>query len=492
MSKGKKILAVLLTVIMTVAMAVTAFAEGEPSATITVNNLDADATLTYLQIIAPDPTQPTGWTFVKGAADKFKEVDSLAGLTDQQIIWKMIKYADLSSTVPEGTVAITATELQEALGKVESLTYGNDYINKNIITVYSAGVYAIKATTTNTKQYVYTPMSAYISFGGYDTTTGAPTTLASATVNAKKTTLNIEKKSNETDGVVEIGKEVTYTVKTTVPYIPDDVDSVIYKITDTIEGASYVKNNEDTVDVSVKIGTDAATTYKVSVKKSSGNKDQIVIDLSDVAADRNKANASVVITYNAIVTSEVVNNSVIPSDGTHTYDPYTNILYTGKITMTKTGEDREKLANAGFVVYRTVNNKMKYALVTKDTAKNNNEYVVTGWTEELSAAKATANLIITDSNGQAVIRGLDDSYTYSFKEVKAPQGYSINDTDSNATWGSNQQAPNRTGTASMTDTKLANLPSTGGIGTTIFTVAGCLIMICAAAFLFASRRRFSK
>lgn len=492
MSKMKRILAVLLTVIMTVAMTVTAFAEGEPSATITVNNLDDAATLTYLQIIEPDLTQPTGWKFVNGAADKFKEVDSLSGLSDQQIIWKMIKYADPSSTVPGSTEAITASELQEALGKVESLVYGNTNVNNNIITVYKAGVYAIKATTTNTAQYAYTPMSAYISFGSYDTETGVPTTLVSATVNAKKITNHIEKKNDEDDGVVEIGKEVTYTVTTTVPYIPDNVASVMYKITDTIDGASYVKNNEGTVDVSVKIGSAVATTYKVPVTKSSDNKDQIVIDLSTVAADRSKANASVEITYKAIVTHEVVNNSVVPSDGTHTYTPYKNILYTGKITMSKTGEGSEKLANAGFVVYRTVDNKMKYALVTKDSAKTNNEYVVTGWTEDFSIAKADANLIITDSNGQAVVRGLDDSYTYSFKEVKAPQGYSINDTDSNATWGSNQQASNRTGTASMTDTKLSALPSTGGIGTTIFTVAGCLIMICAAGLLFASRRKSSK
>lgn len=41
----------------------------------------------------------------------------------------------------------------------------------------------------------------------------------------------------------------------------------------------------------------------------------------------------------------------------------------------------------------------------------------------------------------------------------------------------------------ITNTKLASLPSTGGIGTTIFTIAGCLIMVAAAALFFASRKK---
>ena len=42
------------------------------------------------------------------------------------------------------------------------------------------------------------------------------------------------------------------------------------------------------------------------------------------------------------------------------------------------------------------------------------------------------------------------------------------------------------------NTKLASLPSTGGIGTTIFTIGGCAIMIIAAALFFATRRKAEK
>lgn len=42
------------------------------------------------------------------------------------------------------------------------------------------------------------------------------------------------------------------------------------------------------------------------------------------------------------------------------------------------------------------------------------------------------------------------------------------------------------------NTTLSSLPSTGGIGTTIFTIGGCAIMIIAAGLFFASRRKSSK
>nr|WP_300789828.1 SpaA isopeptide-forming pilin-related protein [uncultured Acetatifactor sp.] len=46
--------------------------------------------------------------------------------------------------------------------------------------------------------------------------------------------------------------------------------------------------------------------------------------------------------------------------------------------------------------------------------------------------------------------------------------------------------------ANIPNTKLASLPSTGGIGTTIFTIGGCAIMIIAAGLFFATRRKTEK
>lgn len=492
----KKIGALLVAAVMVLSMCTAAFAAVK-EAIITVNNLDAKATISYLEIIVPDQTTETGWAFANGAAAKFHDVQGWAELTDQQIIWKLIKFKNANATVPSGTEAATASQFQAAMTNVETLTtFKSDAnVEGNKITANTAGVYAIKATTTDTANYAYSPMAAFVSFKPY---TGAPAELKDETVNAKRTTIKIEKSSNETDGVVEINKEVTYTVRTNVPYISDAVadDDVRYTITDTIEGADYSVNADGKVVVSVQIGAGAATNKTVDVTTLENGKKQFVLDLSDVAKVRANANAAVVISYKAIVKSEVVNNSVVPNDGTHTFTPKTNTLYTGKITMTKTDDSKEKvrLANAGFVIYRVDGAKTYYALVSKDTdtEKTNNEYVVTDWTESLDTAKADTNLIMTDSNGEAVVRGLDYSYTYNFKEIKAPEGYSVNTTDSVATWRTNQTAENRTGTASMSDTKLNSLPSTGGMGTYLFTIIGVVVMAGAAGAFFISRRKGSE
>lgn len=49
-----------------------------------------------------------------------------------------------------------------------------------------------------------------------------------------------------------------------------------------------------------------------------------------------------------------------------------------------------------------------------------------------------------------------------------------------------------TGEASATDTTVSSLPETGGIGTTIFTIGGCAIMVIAAALYFVNRKKQEK
>ena len=96
------------------------------------------------------------------------------------------------------------------------------------------------------------------------------------------------------------------------------------------------------------------------------------------------------------------------------------------------------------------------------------------------------------------MNGLAPDTDYEFKETKAPEGYSINETNATVTWSdtditeddiSDENASAITGDASMKDTKLASLPGTGGIGTTIFTIGGVVIMISAAGLYFATRKK---
>lgn len=137
------------------------------------------------------------------------------------------------------------------------------------------------------------------------------------------------------------------------------------------------------------------------------------------------------------------------------------------------------------------------------------------------------------AHGALKFTGLDAG-KYILQETKAPEGYSLNDAKipvlitaeydedngtlkaytivigdnvvetetgkvSSYTMDSTKKEPEISGalgdnvnTYEIANTKLTALPSTGGIGTTIFTVAGCLIMILAAGLFFASRRKTAK
>ena len=128
-----------------------------------------------------------------------------------------------------------------------------------------------------------------------------------------------------------------------------------------------------------------------------------------------------------------------------------------------------KLANAGFEVRK--DSKESAALTFTELADGVYKYDPEGKVTE----------VFTKADGTVKVQGLDVG-TYYFKEKTAPEGYSVNQNQSEAILAveDGKAADVITADTSMTDTKLSALPSTGGIGTTIFTIGGCAIMIVAA------------
>ena len=566
MKKMKRLFAVLLALAMVLGMSVVTFAApGDESSdpVITVKNVHESATVTYAQIIEPDSTQVTGWAFAKKdpdtvtdqAANFIKAIKADTANTnksEQDIIAGLLIYqhGEIKSgeeataedkflaTVEGSAATITATLLQNAFAAVTppdtntAASSDADYT----IPITKAGIYVIKvenqivredsndATSKITSQINYSPMAAFVAFQYNPDGTAAA--LQSVDVTAKKQDLVLTKEDNEEDKVVAVNDIVTYTIRTTVPYIPTDVtdDKVYFNIVDKIKGAQYVVNKdlsdgpcpviaED--DLASAAKTDIPVTVKLAGETFSGittaawqtaegYDGSFSLALGDIAEDRNNAGKALEITYKAYVQKTVVDNKAntevktkndqeIPDKGPEDEDK----IYTASLKMTKKDAEDQSitLKGAKFVVYYENNGTTYYAVTKKAEESENVDYIVTGWTE--TKPEGDANLLITKDDGTVTVKGFenDEDRVYKFEEVEAPDGYSLNTAPAELEKWSDIESDienEKVGEYSLLDTKLSALPSTGGIGTTIFTIAGCLIMIAAAGLFFATRRKSAK
>ena len=478
MSKVKRILSVIMAMVMVLAMSVPTFAAGE-NATITLKRFDKANKVEYMQIIQKDETKTSGWAFTNGAGKCFTEAFELTDSEDaqQQVIWGLIKYNDNSVKLPTGVTAVTATaaKIDLALSKVAALTEFTVAKNKESIEVNAAGVYAIKAEETG---FTYKTATAYVGFGEpYPTLTGAEVT-------AKKSPTSVDKIVADDDHVVAIGDIVTYTIKAYVPFIDAaNTDNRTFTITDKITGADYYLAGPNSVNNVTMVGKDGQVGTIVVNEDGKG----FTIDLSELVADTSNPNAGkkITVTYTAKVKELTVENTA----GSHTADATyggNNVpvkLFTGEITLLKYGDSDEAnvLKDAEFEV-----SKDEAATPLKFKLQENGNYRYAPDAEDAST------VVKTNAEGKIVVEGLNVG-TYHFKETKAPEGYSINTDGKDITL-------TQTGVATaivkasgkLNDTKLNALPSTGGIGTTIFTIGGCAIMIVAAGLFFATRRKTQK
>lgn len=467
MKKMRKIFAVLLTLAMVFGMSMTSFAATKDTATITVNNADK-ATLTYAQVIKADQSTETGWAFVNTeVANAYKT--AFKATDDQAAIKAMLPAAN-----------VDANKLGAAQAKAANHVTFNAMANPQ--TVDAAGVYLVKATEVG---YTYNIMSAYIGFGEV-TITGEEGTvkydypsLVDAELGAKKTPTKVEKEAVDTDNVVATGDILTYKVKTNVPFIaPTDTNKTFWAY-DELTGAEYTEKETATITLG---GENVTTAYPIYWNT---DKAKFSVDLSNMINDANSnAGKEVVITYKVKVTA---NNDIITNKATAGHKGTTDFgsteikVYQGNITLTKTGENSVILPNAGFEVRK--DSKDSKALTFKKLADGVYKY----------DPNSTVTEVFTNAGGTVKVQGLDVG-TYYFKEKTAPEGYSVNQDQAEATLAveGDKAAAVLTASTSMTDTKLSALPSTGGIGTTIFTIAGCLIMIAAAGLFFASRKKTNK
>lgn len=486
---------------MVLGLSLTTFATG---ATLTVTNAEK-ATFKKLQVIVADPTTATGWAFtsetaaaayVSAFSSEVEVGEMPVAMSDQEAIAMLIKAgkadAKLNSELADVEPA-TAAQIGKALSNVWALLSAEFKDMENGEEVTSAGIYVIKGEEEG---YTYNNMAIYVGFGPVDG--GNYPTLTSEPIAAKKSpnTITKENVGDAEDNAVAIGDVVEFKVTSNFPFIDPNAEEAFYVISDTLTGATF---NMATVKVTIG-GVDRTSDVQMLMTPNFTDSETLEINFNGLIDVANSlASQEVVVTYSATVTEVSVNNTVSHTGtGIEGSVPGETNIYTGSITMTKYAEDgTTTLEGAEFVVARPavgrvdddidniqVNDGYEYATFDSDNK-------LTGWVNDID----NATPVKTGVDGKVTVNGLDEN-NYAFIEVKAPEGYSINEEPSVAKLEVKEAdgvaTDIFTADTSMVDTTLNSLPSTGGIGTTIFTIGGVAIMVVAAGLFFATRKKASK
>lgn len=541
MKATKKILALVLALTMTLALGtVTAFAgDGEPAggetptvnvpsaadtATVTIKNVEAGATVTLYRIVEPEYTTAglkgykaaTGVSIANVKAPTAAEVSAIAqdptGLTT------------VTATLAEGATDYTAT--------VGAGTW--------MVLVKGAG-----AT-------VYNPMIVSVNYDEESEAVGGSVdaqtnwTLGDETAYAKSTTPTVDKKIVSTDPVetntncnasgndVAIGDTVNYEIDTAIPSYSTQYTSVKFDISDTLSTGLTLNHANGEIVVTVG-GTAVAasdTTYSLDATDTG-----FTISFANdyIMANGTKA---VVVTYSAVVNENADLN----------FDPNTN---TAKIEFSndptdssKTGTDEDKTYTYTFEIDGNLNGtETGKTYRTHEVIKvfeDGSVEVVSEDTELLDEIEVTnplagAVFTLTNTTTNKVYTGTSDdggylggftgldAGTYTLVETQAPEGYVVDttvhtvvisatyNTDGTlasytitidgkttstytATYNTEGEITEIEGTQdtlTIENTEMPNLPSTGGIGTTLFYVFGALLVI-AAGVLLITRKRMRK
>jgi len=324
------------------------------------------------------------------------------------------------------------------------------------------------------------------------------------------------------DVSTEVGQKVTYTLSSK---IPDTTGFSKYEFTfkdKTSTGLTYDGNDS----VTVKIGgttLTAGTDYTFAATPSDGNDFELTINLLKDEGEPVKKvakytyNAAIEITYTATVNDNAVtkidknhatltyNNDPKNSDSKDTTPPVEVKTYSSRLNIVKVdGANSEtKLQGAKFVLkVKTLGNTesdsheadigvgkyYKYTAGADGAASNVSWVTVEDQSATALAANTNITVVETDEAGKAKFDGLEDG-EYELIEVVAPNGYNLLTDPINVTIaGSDEDEGTLTVTTVVENNSGTQLPSTGGIGTTIFYILGGLLVIGAGVVLVSRRR----
>ena len=304
--------------------------------------------------------------------------------------------------------------------------------------------------------------------------------------------------------------------------MPSNIDKYAhyyYEFADTLSnGLTY--NEVPVVKIDgVEIGID-----KVTIDSTGNSLKVIFNDIKEVAAVTK--DSIVTVDYTATLNSNAVigldgnpnevklifsNNPNMTGDGTGKptdtgETPIDKVIvFTYELDVEKVDgtENTKKLADAEFVLKRNAGENTEYAVVTNGKLEK--------WVDSI----ANATKLVTGVDGLVKVAGLDDG-TYYLEETKAPSKYNklsedvtiviSASTENNQTWngtasdaltkidvtanGKKSDGNVNEGSVKVTveNNQGSTLPTTGGMGTTVFYVVGSILVLGAAILLITKKR----
>lgn len=509
MKSIKRIIALLLTAVMTMTMSVTAFAAGPANCSLTVNVKDGQdlkgQTINLYKLFDLSTSksgETTNYAYTVNKVAGYKEALNKAlgasYTTDEDYAKAVLSLGENNSVkVQKFANDFTATALKSKLSATKTsnkITEPKTSFDFNNLT---PGYYLVYVTGGKEIQ------SSLVTVEKETNTVNLKTEAPSITKTADKDT-------------VSIGQVVKYTVTGSVPDTTGYAEYV-YNIHDTLSsGLDFVndENGAPTSDGNVKVtvafkdATDASTAPKTATLSGDNNR-TMALDLSAwVKANQTNKGKEFTVTYYAKVNKDAVvtekNKAQLeygnkPGETTTTTPSEAKTpTYPLDINKIKTGS-KEKLAGAKFRLYSSevdanANDESKAIKVSPVVAGVAGNYVVDP-TSDNTVFESVASI---EGQGYNLhVNGLAEG-TYYLVETEAPAGYNkltapikVTITKTGDTeWTISKDGTEETDKIIDVENSTGSLlPSTGGMGTIAFTVVAALLVLGVAVSFIRDRKR---
>lgn len=354
-----------------------------------------------------------------------------------------------------------------------------------------------------------------------DGTTDVSVNLKSEYPTLDKKVTTPEGTTPEYTGTVKPGDTVTYTITSKVPDVSGYTTGYKFVIKDTLSnGLTFNKES-----VSVKINEDALGTDNYTLTNPvEGDAQKFTLELKNMTTGEENKQTPNIALYPTGATITLTYSATVNENAVTGIDPNTNkakVEYSNKPGAEGTGESEEVEAKVytfefGIDKFHKVNDENKalagakfelYAANAEGTSRNGDaiKFVKNGtiYRQAKSGEEGTVTVIETDATGKVTIKGLKEG-TYFLAETEAPAGFNklVGDIKVEIghlqyTDGTNKELKSYDVTYTMPDntTKTtavesrettvyvpvenksgSTLPSTGGMGTVMFTIAGAAII----------------